>query len=659
MNKNGLKTILFFSLFLVLFSFRGYAAPTISYSWESPTDPATYSTEAVYRFNVTVCDDDGASNISVVLFEWNAEPNITVIENIIHGSTCLNFTTTKIDLPVNESGWDYKWYANNTGDKDATPLPDNYTINKAPSGTYLYIDELRNSKTVDLNWTINFTISTNVSGRMVELWTNYSDGTWERWDNSTEPLVNYTKLTVNGVWNFTANFSGDTNYTGSNETFNITVTNLAPQYSDVSVNPDNDSQYAPNQLYQFNITWQDGSLNDVIFNIYNITNSSNISTDITLDSPDNFTITTIDSNTKVYTANIYDLPVENYSYSWNATDTFNEANSTGVLNYTVAKASTSVSLTISSGSWSITSSSEPVSVSFECNSAAPLNLTLYISDVEAKSGPSPQVDAALLNGGSHNCNCVMQGNDNYSSSSDPHTLTITIQGDDYTGPSPGGDDDYVAGKFTITDLASSLSVNAGESKTTTFKLKNTLNNDLLNVTISVTGIESSWYSISKVDKIRHGTSESVTITFNIPSDAGTKDYSVRVKAEGKTPLGSKKTASQKTLTLTVNPAEAVPETVGEAPEGNVTSNETSEEILTGLIPIRPEDMANIVLFFGFIACALIFIYRGKITNRLTGKYKRKPNKFKPLKFKSVKLKHQSFIKSLKRKLSKIKRKKFK
>ncbi|MFQ6020558.1 MAG: right-handed parallel beta-helix repeat-containing protein [Candidatus Aenigmatarchaeota archaeon] len=183
--------------------------------------PSTYDPNTLSEFNVTWQDSE--TDVDTVFIEgnWSTCQNNCTMDNLTYGGSIYNYSEV---LPAGFYYW--KSYANDT--QGAWNVSDvwNFTIQKGSTETYLYLNDSRDNITVNETATVNFTVYTNVSGRSVELWTNYSDGNWKLWDSSNEPLMNYTKMNEVGFFKFTGNFSGDQNYTGSTETFYVTVQEL-------------------------------------------------------------------------------------------------------------------------------------------------------------------------------------------------------------------------------------------------------------------------------------------------------------------------------------------------------------------------------------------------------------------------------------------------
>jgi hypothetical protein len=238
------------------------------------------------------------------------------------------------------------------------------------------------------------------------------------------------------------------------------------------------------------------------------------------------------------------------------------------------------------------------------------------------TGTSPLTSPIItLVDGNHNFDCIMQGNSNYSYASDSHPLTVNTQSSTTTTTTTTTTTS--TGSFTITGLPSSLSINAGESKATSFDIKNTLGYNLLKTNISLTGIDSSWYTFSNasISNLMRNTPVKITLTFNIPSDAEAKSYTIKVKAEGGVAGDSTKKTTEATMILTVasnQPSQQQVEETANQPI-NESINQTTNQTMnpTGLASIASDITSNIVLIVGFISAALVFIYREKITLALT------------------------------------------
>jgi hypothetical protein len=711
MKKCSLGVILF-SLFLILISVRGYAEITIIYPWEFPTDTTIYSPNKMYRFNVTVCDSEGYSNISTVLFEWNNEPNITVTDSFNITENCSIFSINKIYLSANESGWNYKWYANNTIGETVS-LNDNYTItkaipdlttiklyidgltldktiiypeiaeirgntfnisggddlifnlyrddellgsgnvtnqtvnstllsnetyifvynttggtnwtngssetrilyvNKGPTNILLWLDGTEGSRSYNLNDPANFTAQVNVTGLTVNLTSpNYPN--WIQ-QNGTTTVYNETTLSSEGIYNITAYTEGNDNYEASSTTYYFDT--KGPDYSIINPTPQNNSVYSPNQNYLFNITITDADFNTVIFKFYNKTETG--------DGTINYTnivtnYVSINQTTRIYYVNLTDLPAGAYNYSWYVNDTTGKENTTGNLTYIVQKAD---ALSLSASETAVTEGTSTTVTCINSNENAGRTEVNETLKLEADDVINPHTYNLPVGTWIYYCTAPDTGN--YTNIGKSITIVVSQQSSSSSNPS-SGDTGTPTGSFLITNLPSSLTVGADEEKSTKFNLSNTLDvGTLTNVTISVTGISSSWYSLSssKITYLYRNKPQTVTITFNIPETAEAKDYDVTVTAKG-TIIGSTTTrTATKTMELTVTSPQ--PTAPIEAPEG-VEENAfetTQENITSNTTTIGPTGLAatfeylrnNLIIVIAIASCLLIFIFRNDITTGL-------------------------------------------
>jgi len=151
------------------------------------------------------------------------------------------------------------------GDQNYTSDKKTYfmIVNKKPTTIYLWINGSREDKYFLNKSYVNFTVELlGYPGKIVELWTNYTDGQWKRWDYGSSPLQNITQLIATGVFNFTGNFSGNSNYTASYESWVLTVGTLNLESKIESFSPNNIKQ-GENSTLIGNCSCSGGTCNDV------------------------------------------------------------------------------------------------------------------------------------------------------------------------------------------------------------------------------------------------------------------------------------------------------------------------------------------------------------------------------------------------------------
>ena len=174
----------------------------------------TYSPDQTYQFNVTWVDNIALDTVLI-------EHNFTVPKQ--NDSFSGNISSEYYFNVSNLKAGTYLWrsFANDTTGNVNMTDQWTYVINKIPIEIALYLNGTRGNVFYEPNQTANFTVTLNVYGRYVNLTTNISG--WVDLTNVT-PLMNYTKLTTEGVYNITGYWLGDDNYTSDSETWYATVT---------------------------------------------------------------------------------------------------------------------------------------------------------------------------------------------------------------------------------------------------------------------------------------------------------------------------------------------------------------------------------------------------------------------------------------------------
>ena len=218
--------------------------------------PTTYSSSATYQFNVTW--SDSLTNIHTVLIEHNFSgtlQNTTV--------TTKNGNEYYYDYATALSAGTYQWreYANDSAGNIKAAAVQYYTVNPASTTTYLYLNGSRANRIVNLTQAINFTVQIQSISKVVNLTSNYPGFISQ---NGTSPLQNITIFAIVGTFWFNGSFAGDTNYSGSQEWWNVTVVDTIPPGSS---NPQkNVTTVYQNDWVTFNATWTDNyNLSGYIF----------------------------------------------------------------------------------------------------------------------------------------------------------------------------------------------------------------------------------------------------------------------------------------------------------------------------------------------------------------------------------------------------------
>jgi hypothetical protein len=556
-----------------------------------------YSPGQNYQFNITWVDDDGLSDV-ILEFDGvnytNSSGNLSQDVNVYYR----NFT----DLPV--GNYTYRWIANDTfGNTNHTE--DVYSIAKNSSAYInLTLNGTETNRNYNLNSMANFTATFSLPNSTIYLDSNCSS--WANLTgNSSIPLniSNITNLTCQGVFFVKAYWNDDTqNYSVSTKTFYFDT--IPPTYSLTTTGGiTNSSEYDLNKTYWFNITVFAANISEVTLEFNNTTQ-------------------TIDNSSNNFWWSINDLSAGNYTYRWNITNSLGNENTTGNITLNVTK-KPSYAIMYPNPGWTVLSG---VTTTVYCNKTVgspSSTVSLYRDGVlRGTPGANSTYETATLDEDTYNYLCYVTESisSNYTNYSTPGTLTIQSSGT-FT-PGGGANDDTTdtttpTGSFTLSTSDSSLTMDAGSSRVLSFTISNTLSSgDVTDVTVTVTGISSDWYALDKttVDRVRHGSSEKVRMTLNIPSNASADTYTITFKIAGLSFSGST-LAREATVQLTVNASEQVIEEAALTIEQNLTDNGTASNA-TGFLNISSEYVPYMVLALAAVFSIIIFFNREVITQNL-------------------------------------------
>jgi len=202
------------------------------------TSPVEYKPEDNHGFQVEWIDSD--SDVDNAIFEWDGTNNYTM------SNTSSTFYYNITGLAVGTYSW--KSYTNNTYGYENSTDTWSYEVTQNTSGTVdLFLNGTQGQFNMSQNEYLNTTaVLSGVDETQIEIWTNYSDGTWKLWDSGNSPLENITQLTVAGIFNFTANFT-NANYTSAYESWIANVTAIIPSECNVYINASSELPYTINQ----------------------------------------------------------------------------------------------------------------------------------------------------------------------------------------------------------------------------------------------------------------------------------------------------------------------------------------------------------------------------------------------------------------------------
>ncbi len=256
----------------------------------------------------------------------------------------------------------------------------------------------------------------------MSIYATYSTHT-QAWSNVTKTLNSTVGARVE--WCVYANDTSD-NWNAS-EMFSLTTTDgTPPEWSDNKTSPTSPTTYSPNQDYQFNVTWDDGTGVSIVLIEQNFTTKT--------PTLENVTVTdyrTISGNKREYYFNISDLPAGTYVWREYANDT-TATSYWGVTDtwiYTVNKAPTLMNLYLNgTDDDKVYHSNESVNITADLNMSFDIEIWTNFTGAYAlwDSGPDPLMNHTDMDYGlgSFNVTGNFSGNQNYSASYDSHLLTV-------------------------------------------------------------------------------------------------------------------------------------------------------------------------------------------------------------------------------------------
>jgi len=557
-----------------------------------------YSPDQTYQFNITWIDSDG---LSEVILEFNGSNYTNSSGNLSKvGGT---YYKDLIDLP--SQNYVYRWIANDTlGNLNST---ENlvYVIAKNSSvQVNLTLNETESNKTYFINQIANFTAFLNVYDKTIYLDSNCSS--WNNLTDTNSSVTNTTNLTCSGLFFVTAYWNAE-NYT--NKTFYFSVTNL--NWSENSTHSDS-LNYTKNGNYSLLIKWT-GNVSKVIFE--SDFNGSYVNyTGINITNW-NKTISVNNDTNGTYWINFTDLSAKSYHYRWLANDTNNVSIFTDQLIYTVNKSQITPSFYTSYGSWSVPTST---SISLICKNYSVVDdnsINFAINGACSATGnPANCTFTTPSTAGYNICVCEVLGVSNYSTYVSQN-LSYFTSGEMYTPTPPSG-------SFTLSPSVTSTTLEPNSSGTITLTLKNTYSYNITKINITVSGIDASWYSLSKVNISvlqKNGIDTSV-LTLTIPGNAERKNYTIIASAVGKDPSGYKLTRQSSIKLIIPEIPQNVTNETNETESNNTgIGNQTNQTNVTGF-SINLEDFKDyIVLLIALVSIVLIFIFRNEFTGFIRGK----------------------------------------
>lgn len=474
--------------FLLNFSWSNLTNPTDGYYFNNITFTLPTNLTAISGSNETNANNLISFAISgqSVSFgndiSWTTDTNAWFVFNINSNSSGI-YTIDGTET--------YENVTEGTADKSnisTVPISVILNISKGTPSVTLYINGSNSNQTVNLNETVNLTAVSNVPELNVSLSLNPIYG--DNFLNNVTPQTNLTNTSTLGreIFNFSAQVIGNENYSNSSlNTLYLFVTDV--NFSDNSTNPSSGANYSPTTTYNFSIKLT-GNISSVIFEstipdgtLHYYTNNTSTNGNIV-----------INKTGDTYWISFPALSAGNYQYKWRSNDTNNIWISTDPLTYVISPLSVPINLGVNGG-WTTTTDT---TVTITCSAGSyQVNLSIIggcISGIGGNSISCPYPTGSN-DGGSASFTCSVSPVYNYTGSV-PGTLQWykPSWNNDNLGGNP------TTGSFTIVPSNSSVTIEPGSSKTVTLTLNNTLSSGyVMNISISVSGISSSWYSLDKTN----------------------------------------------------------------------------------------------------------------------------------------------------------------
>ena len=674
--------VLFFTLFLILFSFASYAEPIWSSS--SNITPTNYSSSIPSEFNITWTNDVNMTFITI-MNSTTILVNNSSMTNSTYGGDIYNYS---IILPAGTFNWTS--YANNSSNSWNSTGNITFTIYQADNPVHLYLND-----SADQNKTYTYPESVNATAT--------SNGTVFLYRDNN-PVSNPELILLgNGTYNYTVNASGNQNYSDNsssvtyyvfvnkgipfvtlyinggssnkivnlNETINLTAVSNAPElnitlnlnftgYLDNFQNGTSPQTNLSNTsslgvgVFNFsaqaigNENYSNSSLSSLYFYIANILATPALPVNYTRNAIYNFTIKLpVNVSNVTFEADFNDIFINYTNFTnatkWNVT-MYNDSNGTYWINFTDLSAKTYYYRWILNDTNNVNFSTNNLTYKIDKSQITPTFSasggwsTTTSTSVDLTCGntlyPVSFVisgECSIRNAGNPaNCTLTTPPSSSYKIfecyvQNDTTNYSAYITGNlsytsaEYFTPTPSP-----TGSFTLTPSSSSITLEPNTSGTITLTLKNTYSYNITKINITVSGIDTSWYSLSKVNisVLKNNGTDSSILTLNIPEDAERKSYSIIASAAGRDYSGTRLTR-QTSITLIV--PEEVPQNItnetNETELLNTTSigNQTNQTNVTGLLINLEEIKDYIVLIIASVSIVLIFIFRNEFTDFLRGK----------------------------------------
>jgi hypothetical protein len=490
-----------------------------------------------YRFQIK-CDE--IANIASVNFEWSG------INNSAGNTSSDTFFYNLTGLAA--GSYSYKWYVSNATDSATFSNTSYDVLQNSSVPIILTINGKTGNVSLVQYATANFVASLNIPDKVITLTSNYPGFTTL---TNTSYISYSTNLTDANIFMITASWDGNQNYTSSSKISYFD--GGPPQITGLSNTPGSVVGYVPNAEYKFQANVKDANLVDVWF-------ESNITGSMTsYHYTDNISL---QNSSGVFWITFDNLQVGDFAYRWHAKDDVSES-ATDFMVFRILKMYPLVMDILPS-----TNVLEGTQVTATCYSIDPseINISKFSfyknSEVIGNITSSARMGIFLLSRGTYNFTCNTTGSGNYTNQSITKTIIVT---------SAPLQQQNITGELKI-DNAMFPSIETGTSDQASFKLVNTMQKNIFNITVNLTGISPDWYNVStKPSYIYINEAKEVKIDFNIPSDAEAKTYSITISVKGNTSDGKTISAAKSVNMEITSPVTSLPPSYATA-SGNLTSD---------------------------------------------------------------------------------------
>jgi hypothetical protein len=482
-------------LMLFLLAFTPMLVVASEFSTSVPSS-SQYNPKTNYVFNITT----DIENVTSAKMEW-----LGVTSDASGAYPNYYFSITGLAA----GSYSYKWHIMN--DTQDYVFDQTYSVAKNSSlQISLTLDGSAADRGYKNNTGATFLASLPLPGKQIKLESAYPAFVTK---TNTTPISYSLTLIGSGIFTSTASWSGDENYTESSITRSFDIG--PPRISGEFAEPASPVGYVPTVSYKIWMSCSDISLSSVSF-------ESNFS-----GSMKTYTVSTspaVQNASGKFWVDLGVLGVRNFSYRWHAKDSLNDETIGPFSTYQILKMNPLIMELLPS-----VNLNEGTQVTATCYSINPNEIntskfTFYQDFDEINNiSQSTRMEAILMTAGYHNFTCKTNGTANYTNQSVTKTVFVS------TGqPKPV----VVEGEMMIQDM-SFPSILSGQDADAIVTLRNNMNKNVLNLSVTINGVPSDWYYTENVSQIYANQTKSVKFSFSIPSDAEAKAYPIKVMVSGK------------------------------------------------------------------------------------------------------------------------------